>query len=208
MNAMLQKIPKDLEKHLISASYKKSQSIFNQGDNTEYLYFITEGSVEVQTISKKGVKLSLSTYGRDESIGVLEIFNPEFHTQNVIALEDTRVVKLHVNYVKAWMQEDFDFTLYIIKILQECFYLGRQNAENIASLNIKERVILTLYTYYKDHNLHTLTKARLMQETRTQIRSLNRVLKDLIQSNLIDYNNKKFIIVDPTLLKKQAEHFI
>jgi|LGOV01.1.fsa_nt_gb CRP-like cAMP-binding protein len=159
-------------------------------------------------MSKQGLELSITTFGKDESIGVLEIFNPEIHTQNVVVLEECTILKLHRKYVLKWMKVDFNFTLYIIKLLEECFYDTSVFARNLLSLTIQERIIVSLYNHFTNNTLNTLTKSKLTQETGTKTRSLNRVLKDLITMDLIKYENKKFTILDEQLLSKSAKKLI
>ncbi len=205
MLEILNKAPFRVKKHFINESFKKDEHILVQGDINEYLYFIQSGKVEVDTISKQGQKISITTFRAGESIGVLEIFNTLIHTQNVTVVEDCKIIKLHKNYVLEWMKEDFEFTLYVIKLLEECFYDTSLFARNILSMTIKERVITSLYKHYTHKTLSSLTKRELIQETGTQKRSLNRIIEQLTNQGMIQYENKKFTVLDLNSLTNEAK---
>jgi CRP-like cAMP-binding protein len=208
MLEILNTAPTHIKEHIIQEKFKKNEMILVQGDVNEYLYFIQSGIVEITTISKQGLDLSITTFTTGESIGVLEIFNPEIHTQNAIVIEDCSILKLHKKYVLRWMKEDFNFTLYVIKLLEECFYDTSIFARNLLSLKIEERIIVSLDKHSNNNTLYSLTKNKLATETGTKTRSLNRVLKDLINSGLLEYKNKRFKILDKKLLSKKAKDIL
>lgn len=207
MNKIVENAPLVIKKHFIKESFKKEDYLLMQGDKNEYLYFILKGRVNVDTVSKQGIKISITSFGAGQSIGVLEVFNTEIHAQNVEVMEDTEVIKLHKNYVLEWMKIDFDFTLYIVKLLEECFHDTSTFVRNILSMTIRERTIVSLYKHYKNGTLPKLTKQKLQQETGTQKRSLNRVVETLISEEIISYS-KKFTITNPDKLHKLAEDLL
>ena len=208
MHSILKKAPKDIEKHLIKEKYKKNDSVLIQGDVNEYLYFILSGTLEVLTVSKQGKPITLSTFEAGESIGVLEIFNSELRTQTVIAMSDSTIIKLNKTYVTQWMKLDFDFTMYIVSLLQDLFYESSVFARNLISLTLEERVIISIYNHWSNNSINTLTKAKLIQETGTQKRSLNRTLEGLYKTGMIEYKDKEFKVLKQELLLNKAQTII
>jgi hypothetical protein len=106
------------------------------------------------------------------------------------------------------MKEDFNFTLYVIKLLEVCFYDTSVFARNLLSLKIEERIIVSLDKHSSNKTLYSLTKNKLATETGTKTRSLNRVLKDLINIGLLKYENKRFVILDKKLLSEKAKNLL
>ena len=208
MNNILENAPKIVLNNLIKESYKKNTTILKQGDINEYLYFINKGIVDVWTVSKKGQEISLSTFITGQSIGIFEIFDSKLQTENVVALVDTDIIKIHKDFVLKWMKEDFEFTLYIIKIFQDCFNQASYFSRNLVTLKLKERVMLSLYNHHKNKTLSSLTKEKLLQETGAQKRSLNRSLEEIYKSQIIEYRNKQFCILDEKLLIETAKPLI
>jgi len=202
---ILKTAPSIIKDNIIKEQFKKKDFILVQGDINEYLYFIESGKVEVVAMSQKGQTNSITTFRAGESIGVLEIFNNDQHTQNVIVIEDCTIKKLHITHVLAWMKQDFDFTLYIIKLLEECFYNTSIFARNILSMTVKERTIVSLYKHYTNNTLSSLTKKELIQEAGTQKRSLNRIIEELATSGIITYEDKRFEVTNSILLTKKAK---
>ena len=205
---ILKTAPIKIRSSIIKEKFNKNEFILVQGEINEYLYFIVRGKIEVATMSKQGQKISITTFREDESFGVLEIFNTEIHTQNVIVMEDCTIQKIHKKYVLEWMKQDFDFTLYVIKLLEECFYDTSLFARNVLSMTIKERVIVSLYKHYNNNTLHLLTKEELLQETGTQKRSLNRIIEELTKLGIIIYEAKRITITNIELLKNKAKSLL
>jgi len=208
MLEILKSAPIYIKKHIIKEKYNKDDLILVQGDINEYLYFIENGKVEVATMSKQGLKISITTFRAGGSLGVLEIFNSEIHTQNVIVIESCTVLKLHKSHVLKWMEEDFNFTLYVIKLLEECFYDTSLFARNILSMTIKERIILSLYKHFANNTLYPFTKNELNQETGTQKRSLNRGIEELTYLGLLKYENKRFTILNEKMLLEKVKNLL
>ena len=208
MIEILNTAPSYIKEQIIKEHFKKDDLILVQGNINEYLYFIQSGIIEITTLSKQGLELSITTFSTDESIGVLEIFNPKIHTQNAVVIEDCTILKLHKEFVLKWMKEDFNFTLYVIKLLEVCFYDTSIFARNLLSLKIEERIIVSLDKHSKNKTLYSLTKNKLATETGTKIRSLNRVLKDLMNLGLLKYEDKQFTIMNKKLLSQKAKIII
>ena len=202
---ILKTAPSKIRDNIIIEYFKKNDFILVQGDINEYLYFIESGKVEVVAMSKKGQTNSITTFRAGESIGVLEIFNNDIHTQNVVVIEDCTIKKLHKTHVLTWMKQDFDFTLYIIKLLEDCFYETSMFARNILSMTVKERILVKLYLHYTNNTLSSLTKKELIQEAGTQKRSLNRIIEELSTSGIITYEDKRFIVTNSALLAKKTK---
>lgn len=205
MLEILEKAPQRIKINIVQEKFIKNDFILVQGEVNEYLYFIVCGKIEVSTMSKQGQKISITTFRKGESFGVLEIFNSEIHTQNVIVMDDCVIKKIHKNYVLDWMKQDFNFTLYVIKLLEECFYDTSVFARNVLSMTIKERVVVALYKHHNANNLYLLSKSDLLQETGTQKRSLNRIIEELTQMGIIKYESKRITITDIKLLTLKAK---
>lgn len=205
MNDIVKNAPDRLKKHFIKEKHPKNSIIIMQGTNNEYLYFIEKGRVEIDTITSQGVKYPIAYYGEGESVGVMEIFNTATETKNVEVLADCEIIKIHKKYVFDWMKEDFQFNLYIIGLLEECFRNTNIFMRNVLHMTIKDRVIVSLYKHHQNSSLVSLTKRQLLQETFTQKRSLNRVIEGLIKDGLIAYEDERFKILNDELMTKAEE---
>lgn len=198
---MFDKVPKKLLESGIEETYQKGEAIFFQGEVNEFLYLITEGKVEVSTVSKEGQKISIAIYEKGGSLGVLEIVNSEVHTENVYALTKATLIKLHKSHVLHYMKIDFNFNLYIFSLLQECFNEASIFARNLLTLTLKERILLSIYNHQQSNTLKFLNKNMLKREVGGTIRSINRVLEELFKLGIIRYSNKKFHVVDEDTLE-------
>ena len=68
------------------------------------------------------------------------------------------------------------------------------NSKANVAYNLKDRVLFFLWRFLDEHNLNTVHKDILVEGVGSNIRSINRIIKDLVSENLVEYN-KGFIKV-------------
>lgn len=196
LNRKIEGLSLEIKSNFINRSFKKGQYIIRQGDSNEYLYFILEGEVEVFTESHQGARIKLRDHKALDSFGVLELFKNTFKTQSCIAKTDCRLIKLHKDYVLKWMEEDFEFNLYIIDLLLLCYDQSNEVSLSLSTMTVKERFLRAVYLHYVDKTLDQVDKDTLMKEIVVPLRSLNRVIKECQSEGYIIYEDKRIKVKD------------
>ena len=73
------------------------------------------------------------------------------------------------------------------------YYTSINSKANIA-YNLKDRVLFFLWKFLNEHNLNSVHKDILVEGLGSNIRSINRIIKELENENIIEYN-KGFVKV-------------
>ncbi len=205
---IIENVPEDIKNHLIYRGYDKGNSVITQGVSTDYLYIVIDGSIEVCLQTYQGINISIQTYNAPNSFGILEIFDPGLKTKSVIAKTDCKIISINKRYVLEWMKLDFNFNLYIISLLSTCFRQANSVATTLASMTIKERLLLRIYNHFKIGDLEKLRKSVLIQEVCVPVRSLNRSISECIDEGLIIYQNKKISLKNESMIYDYINPFL
>ena len=70
------------------------------------------------------------------------------------------------------------------------------NSKANVAYNLKDRVLFFLWKFLNDHNLNTVHKDILVEGVGSNIRSVNRIIKELVDENFVEYNKGFVKVVD------------
>ena len=62
--------------------------------------------------------------------------------------------------------------------------------------NLKDRVLFFLWKFLDEHNLNTVHKDILVEGIGSNIRSVNRIIKELVDEDIVEYNKGFVKVVD------------
>lgn len=185
--------------------YDKGDIIIFPNEPNSLLYILTNGMAEVYRQSAQGNMITLSLYEASSIFGEMELFNDRIKTATVVAKTKCTTIIVSKKILFQWMQIDPRLSLYVIEQLTEKLDASTASLVKLSLLNIKDRIVCSIYSHYKMGDLHQLTKPLLSSEVCAPIRSINRSLAMCIDEGLIAYDNKTFTLPDKEKLINYAE---
>ncbi|KOR81484.1 Crp/Fnr family transcriptional regulator [Bacillus sp. FJAT-21352] len=185
--------------------YLKGSFIIHPFEDNDYLYILIKGSAEVFRQSSNGSMISLYKYHSYSCFGEVEIFNKDIKTLSVTAKTNCETIAIHKTLVYKWMQQDFNFTSYLIEHLAAKLITSSDTVAKLSLLTVKDRILYSIHAHYKIGDLETLTKHALSSEVCAPIRSLNRSISQCINENYIDFKEKRFKVVSIVKLENYLE---
>lgn len=189
--------------------YSKGEIVCYQGMRYNYFYIIVEGFANISLAAESGKTFSQAIYKSGDYFGELEIFNNKPYICSIEALSDLKIIRIEKQYFIKWLIKDQHFSLYMTKTLCDNFYnLSKLSAKNTL-YSLKYRVCN--YLLYKlDSGVHIdgiisieIDKEQLSEQFAVTSRSINRVLKEIKEKNIIDISNKYIYILDIEALKEE-----
>jgi CRP-like cAMP-binding protein len=195
--------PAEIKETFIKRKHAKNTQILYAGEDTEYLYILTEGSAEVIFQNYDGAMYTMYHYEAYSLFGELEIFNEKAKTFDVICRTPCTTLAISKYNVHRWMRMDFEFTTWLIEQLTNKLLASARSLSILSLLKVNDRLLNCVYTHSRVGDLDSLTKEDICIEINTPIRSLNRAIQQCRDMGLIDYQNKKFLILD---LERLEEH--
>ena len=183
----------DFIKHkFINIKFNTFDKILKQNDKPSFVYIIKKGKVKVYSLTPTKLKYLERIYCEYEIFGELEAFIDKPILNYVEALEPCEVIKIPKEYFLEWIKEDSDFSLYIHVELSKKMYRTAITSKANISYSLKSRILFFLWTFLDEHNLESIHKDIIVEGVGSNIRSVNRIIKDLVREDFIEYN-KGFI---------------
>ncbi|HBB28709.1 MAG TPA: Crp/Fnr family transcriptional regulator [Clostridiales bacterium] len=174
--------------------YPKKSTIISPNEKNNSLFILVSGIATVFYEGKNGEVLNVYEYTAFDFFGELEILSDRNEPLHVKAKTDCFVKIVSKENVLKWMKEDFNFNLYLINGICNKLLNDSDELVKLSLMNIKQRYFCSVERHFRIGNLENLTKLQLCDEVKAPLRSINRIIKD--NKSVIDYKNKKFIIID------------
>ncbi|CDM68922.1 Cyclic nucleotide-binding domain protein [Clostridium bornimense] len=186
--------PDYIKNEFTNINFNTFDKILIQNQVAKDVYIIKKGKVKVYSLTPTGVKYLERTYCENEVFGELEIFADKPILNYVEALEPCEAIKISKHSFWEWIKHDSDFSLYVhVQLSKKMYHTSLNNKANVA-YNLKYRLLFFLWKFLTDHNLDNIHKDILVEGVGSNIRSVNRIIKELVDDNLVKYD-KGFVKV-------------
>ena len=210
---MFKECPYEVLKQLELREYPKEYIICHQEHEYDYFYVIAEGLVNIYRISKEGKKYSQAIYKKGDYFGELEVFSRKPYVCSVETITKAKVWRISRRHFLRWVELDKNFLLYLINTLCDSFYRLSKKAGEDTLYPLKYR-ICNFILRSVDEDIRSdnyvevpFDRERLSEQFVATTRSINRVLKQLKEKDIIDIKNKSIIIKNLEGLKKEEDAF-
>ena len=186
--------PDFIKDKFININFKTFDKILKQNEEPSFVYIIKKGKVKVYSLTPTQLKYLARIYCEYELFGELEVFIDKPILNFVEAVEPCEVIKIPKDTFLEWIKYDSDFSLFIhVQMAEKMYHTSISSKANIA-YTLKSRIIFFLWSFLDEHNLDSVHKDILVEGVGSNIRSVNRIIKELVDESLIEYN-KGFIKV-------------
>lgn len=182
--------PKYIKNEFTNIKFNRFDKILIQNELAKHVYIIKKGKVKVYSLTPTGVKYLERTNCENDIFGELEIFADKPILNYVEALEPCDAIKISKESFFNWIKCDSDFSLYIhIELSKKMYQASIINKAN-ATYNLKYRVLFFLWKFLNENKLDTVHKDILVESVASNIRSVNRIIKELVDENLVEYERE------------------
>ncbi|WP_425281589.1 cyclic nucleotide-binding domain-containing protein [Streptococcus pluranimalium] len=175
--------PEKYHRYLRLITYQKGDVICYQGDLLNHISYFLSGKAKVIRRSANGKEHILETIQTPTIIGDIELLAQKTAVSSVIALEDCQLIQLPL-FDKAELLSDPLF-LYQVgrEIALKCYQQNVSSATNI-TYSVKERLASHILNIANSEEF-TLELSLLADAFGTSYRHLNRVVKQMLDENII-----------------------
>ena len=187
--------PDFIKNKFININFETFDKILKQNDKPSFVYIIKKGKVKVYSLTPTQIKYLERVYCEYDLFGELEVFADKPILNYVEALQPCEAIKISKESFLDWIKYDSEFSLYIHVQLSNKMYHTSVNSKANIVYSLRSRMIFFLWNFLDEHNLESLHKDILVEGVGSNIRSVNRIIKELVDEKLIEYN-KGFIKVN------------
>lgn len=204
---ILKYCPYEILKSWKIKKYTKNSIILNQGEIYDSFYIIAQGIADIYIMAENGKRYSQATYNKGYFIGELEIFDKVPFSCFIEAMTDVTLLEINRENFLKWLDLDKNISSYITRTLCRQFYNLSKKAGSDTLYTLKQRICQYLISCSGKINKSEieLNKEKLSEQLAVTQRSINRVLKELKEKDLIDIKTNSIVILDLQSLKEEEE---
>ena len=115
--------------------FNAKDSIFENGDHSNYVYLILEGTIKTFQRDEEGKELVTGLYKPDDFLGFTSLAENYPHQESAVAVNDTKVVKILKYKLKEILEQNSTVSLELINMLTDNLSLIKQQVNAIAVSN-------------------------------------------------------------------------
>lgn len=184
---------------------RRGDILFNQGEPSDTLYLIKEGSFKLVRVNEDGKEIILQLAGKGEVLGEAALFRENSHPAAAVALENARVCALSRQRLEKIIRESPDLALQVIYSLGNRLYNAWEQVTELRTGSTRERVLNLLIRLAGERGEPcpegTLIKLQLTQQDIADFVGVSRVmvaqsLKELTSKNYLIKKGKYYILKD------------
>lgn len=189
---------------------EKGECLFHQGDPSETLYLIKEGTVKLVQYTEEGREIILDVVGRGEVLGETALFQQQKHFASAIALEMVKVCSISLNQFEQLIMAKPAIAMKIIANLGQKLYLTMQQLGDVTNNSVAEKLTRLLLRLAREYGEETpeghLVALNLTQQDLANMVGASRVmvaqvLKQFKEKGFLIKKDKYYVIQDRCLDK-------
>lgn len=201
---LLKWCPYEILKKWQVRTVKKNTVIMKQGEVYNSFLIVVDGLVDIYIMSEQGKKYSQAIYKKGDYIGELEIFEKRPYSCFVETITDSVVLSISRDDFLKWIDMDNNINRYIMKTLCRQFYTLSMKAGEDTLYTLRQRIykyILSNTSRFDNDYIVPMDKFKISEQMAVTPRSVNRVLKQLKEENIIEEENGYIRIIDIDKIK-------
>ena len=183
----------------------KHRFVFNQGDKSEYIYFLIKGTIKFGIHSDDQKEVIKSILHPKALFGEQSVIGEDPRNNFAKAMDEVVFIEIRVADFKQVMKRNFDLNLKVIDLLGKKIRLAEKRLESLVLQDARTRIIEFIKENAKNFGKqigyemllkHSLTQQDIANFTGTSRQTVTSVLNDLKKSNQIYFKRKSILIRD------------
>lgn len=193
--------------------FKKGEYVYMPEDNSDKIFFITEGRVKVGNYGDGGKEITKTILGKGEIFGELALVGEEKRRDFAMAMEDTAICIMTLDEMRGIMKSHSSISIFLMKIMGSRVLDMEQRLESLVFKDSRTRIIEFLIDLVNKKGQRVgyemlvrkfLTHQEIANMTATSRQTVTTVLNELRNKNVLTFNRKRLLVRDLDKLKEEA----
>jgi CRP-like cAMP-binding protein len=180
--------------------------ILAQGDDPKFVYILTKGEAKVYTLTLNGSSYLEHIYSTGELFGEFEALNLRPYLSTIKASSVCEAVRIDNEVFLDWMRADPEFSLFVSQQMADKLYQSSLNDITNIIYPLRYRVLYFLWNISQNGG-KIIRKEDVVAGLGSNERSVNRIVRDLVNALLIDYDSGIITIPDAESLATEMKRF-
>ena len=187
--------------------YKSGETLYHEGDNSNYIYLIYSGVVKATKIDEQGKELITAIYKDDDLFGFTSFTQNVCYQETAIAIDDTTVYKVLKSKLKDILEKNHSITLNLIDFFSDNVTEIKDQLLQMAYSSVRKKTANTIIQFTekiqkRHHEGIKISRSDLASVAGIATETFIRTLSDLKKDGLIDIEGRNIKVVDIEKLKK------
>jgi len=189
-----------LASHFVLRRHPKNTIVINEGDDTDSLYIILQGSVKVYLNNEAGKEIILNTQGPGDYFGEVSLFDEGLRSASVMTQEDCHFAVLLKTAFLNCLTEHPRLALSIIQGLTSRLRALSENVRSLALMDVYGRVahLLMEQAVEQEDGCWVIKQSFTYNEIASRIgassKMVSRIMQDLKKGGYIRKESSQMII--------------
>lgn len=210
-----QQLLEQLTPYMKEISYAKGSVIFHEGDEGNQIFFIRTGMVCIYT-SNKAKRITLAYLNKGEYFGEMALMQPGLlRSATAEAMTSVKAYVLHRSDFQQLVEKERNVPFHLLNYTMERLRKANQQIHDLTFLNVQHRIIRRLLALGTEFGLPRksggyqlsvkITHQQLADSVGAARETVSKILMDLQEQQLIDFQNKKLILLEVEQLEQKIE---
>ncbi|GAB4488517.1 MAG: Crp/Fnr family transcriptional regulator [Thermodesulfovibrionales bacterium] len=200
----------EISPYLAADRFRKKETIFSEGDPSEWLYIVSKGKVKITKISQEGKEIILELISPPDYFGGIAVVRGFPYPANAIAMEDTEVYKISRKNLLSILDR-FPNLMYCMAMnIGDRIKGSHETLKSIALEKVESRIASLLLKLAEKSGEKTpagtvinmkLTKQDIAEMVGTTVETSIRTMSKFTKAGIITVKAGKVVIKNPAELK-------
>lgn len=202
-------------KYATPLEFEKGASPFFPDDLLKHFYIVVDGRIKTYQINFENSKeQTIFIYKRGDMFDVITLLDHQPHDVVYEVLEDCKVLRLPIERVRYWLENDQTFNKKFFPYLAAQMRHTEELATDLALYDTKDRLVNLLLDnlnpnkHFKYHLLQNLSNSEIAKLLGTVRHVVERTLKQLKADNLIETSRRNIKITNFKKLQEKASQML
>jgi CRP/FNR family transcriptional regulator len=201
---------REIQPYLMTEKYSKKETIFAEGDPSEWFYIVKKGKVKITKLSQEGKEIILEVVQDLDFFGGIAVVRGFPYPANAVAMEDTEVVKFSRKNLMSIMDRFPNLMYCMAANIGDRIKDSHETLKSIALEKVESRIASLLIKLSDKAGEKTddgvmitmkLTKQDIAEMVGTTVETSIRTMSKLAKAGIVASKTGKIIIRDLNRLK-------
>lgn len=201
----------DLKNHIDDngtiREFRKGETVFAQGNNSNYIYLLTKGVAKSHRIDENGKELITRIFKEDDLIGYSSCIQNIPYQESVTAIENSRFASISKEELKNILTKNHKVALDIVELLSDSLSETKEQLLQMAYGSVRKRTAATILQFAEKINRKPaesikISRADLANVAGIATESLIRTLSNFNKEGIIEIDGRSIKILDLEKLKE------
>lgn len=182
-------------------NYKKNDTIYKEGHNSNFIYLITKGAVKCYKFDEKGKELTTALHKEDDLFGYTSFIQNIPYRETASAIKDLEMVGVSKTELKEILNNNHKVTLEVIQLLTDDLTGVKDQLLQMAYSSVQKKTASTILRFAEKINSNPNDPIRISRNDLASVagiatETLIRTISDFKKQGLIEMEGRNIKVLD------------